>query len=51
MRAAPTKRQSRNRRPVIEALRDRPNNNLINSGFAVMQMAAGQAELVFEVDR
>jgi hypothetical protein len=36
---------------VIETLWDRSNQNLVEPGFAVMQVAAGQAVVVFKIDR
>jgi hypothetical protein len=51
VRATSAKRQSADWRLVIETFRDWPHQNLVGSGFAVMQVAAGQAVVVFKVDR
>ena len=50
MCSASTEGQAADRRLVIETLGNRSNKNLIQSGFAVMQMAARQTVVVLEVD-
>jgi hypothetical protein len=51
MRSTSAKRQSADWRLVIEALRDWSNQSLVESGFAVMQVPAGQAVVIFKVNR